>query len=228
MSVLSRTRWLLVVLFGWLTVLASAAAAPAMTTHPSQIALPDHQALRFDRFTLDQGLSNNFITSILQDQQGFIWVGTEDGLNRFDGYTFRTYRSDPTNPHTLPNNVVLALAEDQHRMLWIGTEAGLVRFDPAQERFTTYPHDPTGTAGLLAEDITDMWEDCQGQLWIGTSRGLSRLNRHTQTYTAYTTHHGLPNATINGILSDAQCNLWVSTNYGLSRFDPDTETFRPG
>jgi hypothetical protein len=70
MTMLSRTRWLLGVLFVWLTLLASAAAAPATTTHAPQIALPAHQELRFDRFTLDHGLSNNLITSMLQDRLG--------------------------------------------------------------------------------------------------------------------------------------------------------------
>jgi ligand-binding sensor domain-containing protein/signal transduction histidine kinase len=220
---------LLVLVLGWLVWLAPAAAAPATTTHAPQVALPAHQELRFDRFTLDHGLSNNFITSVLQDQEGFIWVGTDDGLNRFDGYTFRTYRSDPTNPHTLPNNVVQALAEDQHGMLWIGTEAGLVRFDPVQERFTTYQHDPADPYSLSNDIIFALAPAADGTLWVGTDDGLNHFDPVTEMATRYLADLADParlsNAIINVLYFDASGALWVGTEASLNRFDAAQQAF---
>ena len=80
------------------------------------------QHLRFERISLEQGLSQSTVFSMLQDSQGFMWFGTEDGLNKYDGYTFTIYKHDPDNPNSLSSNAVSAIYEDQEGMLWIGTE----------------------------------------------------------------------------------------------------------
>ena len=100
------------------------------------------QRIRFDRISLEQGLSQSVVNCILQDSKGFMWFGTEDGLNRYDGYEFRVYKTDPENHNTLSDNFVQSISEDPEGKLWIGTFAGgLNRFDRETEQFTRNRHD---------------------------------------------------------------------------------------
>jgi ligand-binding sensor domain-containing protein len=139
MPILSRitvfvTLWLI-----WLFLLPSGAPLlPTVQADHIPLPLPVNQPLRFEHLGIPEGLSSSFVTGILQDRQGFIWIGTRDGLNRFDGYSFRTFRYDPVNPGSLASNIVHVLVEDAAGTLWVGTDAGLNRFDPERARFTRF------------------------------------------------------------------------------------------
>ena len=101
----------------------------------------------FTHISLEQGLSQSVVTAMAQDRTGFLWLGTQDGLNRYDGYTFRVFRNEPGNATSLGNNYITALAVDGAGDLWIGTNGGgLDRFDPGTETFTHFRHDPNDTA----------------------------------------------------------------------------------
>src|SRR5687767_10641596 len=96
-------------------------------------------ASRFTRLSVEHGLSQSTVQAILQDHVGFVWLGTEEGLNRFDGYSFVVFKHDPRDPATLPDNRVFALHQDRQKRLWVGTEVGLVLFEPRTETFTRVP-----------------------------------------------------------------------------------------
>src|SRR5262245_34747829 len=96
------------------------------------------EEMSLSRVGTEAGLSHNSVYSLLQDRQGFLWVGTVDGLNRYDGYTFLTYRHDPSDSRSLSNPVVRCLLEDSRGELWVGTDNGLDRLDRRQGRFTRY------------------------------------------------------------------------------------------
>ena len=123
-----------------LALLISFLASPALAT-PSA-ALPQMQhapgsLVRFNHLSQDDGLSQNAGLALLQDRNGYMWIGTQDGLNRYDGQTFTVYKNDPENPDSLSHNSVIAIAEDQEGMLWLGTwGGGLNRFDPRTQKFT--------------------------------------------------------------------------------------------
>ncbi|MEM1094786.1 MAG: two-component regulator propeller domain-containing protein [Bacteroidota bacterium] len=104
------------------------------------------QAPRFERIDSDRGLSHNTVVALHQDQRGFLWIGTTDGLNRYDGYGFTVWRHDPSQPGGLPNNTVRTIAEDADGFLWIGTMGGLARYDPYTDTFTPIDLDGDGTA----------------------------------------------------------------------------------
>ncbi|MEM6646328.1 MAG: two-component regulator propeller domain-containing protein [Bacteroidota bacterium] len=104
------------------------------------------QAPRFERLDSDRGLSHNTVVALHQDQRGFLWIGTTDGLNRYDGYGFTVWRYDPSQPGGLPSNTVRTIAEDADGFLWIGTMGGLVRYDPYADTFTPIDLDGNGTA----------------------------------------------------------------------------------
>ena len=133
---------------------------------------------RFERLGVEHGLSQGCVQSILQDRQGFLWIGTQDGLNKYDGYTFTVYRHDPSDQSSLSANIIYAILEDAEDALWLGTDRGLVRFDKRSEVFTPYrsieEHQPDTDRVI----VRAMLKDSQGMLWIGTLKhGLHRLDR---------------------------------------------------
>lgn len=128
----------------------------------------------FNKIPSDLGLSQNVINCSLQDRIGFLWFGTKDGLNRFDGYGFKVYRHDPNDPGSLPDSNVTALFEDRQGRFWVGTENGLNLFDTAHESFSRIP-EPGGQNLLSHGRINSVSEDREGAIWIATVRGVIKL-----------------------------------------------------
>ncbi len=132
--------------------------------------------LAFDRISLEHGLSQSFVTSIIQDHKGFLWFGTAEGLNQYDGYGFTVYKYHPHQANSLPSNYVTAVYEDRAGTLWVGTTLGLSRFNRNQKAFTNYRHDPNDPHSLSGNAVTAIHQDRSGALWIGTmKRGLNKL-----------------------------------------------------
>lgn len=195
------------------------------------------QDIRFERLSIEDGLSQSSVYSILQDNRGFMWFGTDDGLNRYDGYTFTIYRHDPENPHSLSNNVVRALYEDRAGMLWIGTEGGgLNVFDRNTEQFKHYRHDPDSPGSLSHDTVGTIYEDRNGTLWIGSwGGGLNSFDRETQIFTHYQSDPNNPESIstdqILSIYEDRAGTLWIGTwEGGLERLEaratPETPSGR--
>ena len=185
--------------------------------------------IRFDHYSVEQGLSMSVAQCILQDSRGFLWIGTEDGLNRFDGYSFKVYRHDPKDANSLSNSHIRSICEDQSGVLWIGTYGGgLNRFDPETGQFTHYRNDPDDPSSLSNNQVLSVREDRTGALWIGTrGGGLNRFDRETETFTHYQNDpddpHSLSNNVVNSILEDSSGMLWVGTDGGLNRLDRETD-----
>lgn len=137
------------------------------------------QQISFEHFTSDHGLSQSTVNCIVQDRRGFLWVGTENGLNRFDGYQFIHYENEEGDSASLSNNAVKAILEDREGFLWVGTMGGLNRFDPATETFQRYQHDPNDPLSLAFDQVHSIFEDAEGGLWIGASVSLERFDRAT-------------------------------------------------
>jgi PAS domain S-box-containing protein len=178
---------------------------------------------RFTHLTSEQGLSNDVVRCILQDSQGFMWFGTLDGLNKYDGYTFTVYRHRRSDPDSLSDNTVTALYEDRTGTLWIGTAMGLDSLAGGAVRFTHYP--------AVAEQIGAIYEDATGILWIGTEgSGLFRYDRAAGQFIQYTHDpvdpHSLSDDDVIAIYEDRSGMLWVGAAYGgLNAFDRATEQF---
>ncbi len=187
-------------------------------------------SLRFRRIDVDDGLSQSMVTSIAQDRRGFIWMGTTDGLNRYDGYTFSVFRARPDHSGFLMTSFILNIYEARDGMLWIGTYGGgLVRYDPVGGTSVTYRADKVAHGGLCGNGVGPVCEDQSGNLWIGTSEGLNRFNRSTGAFSRFVHDpHNPASLSNNGIwviFTDKAGTVWIGTENGLNRFVGDKEGF---
>jgi len=195
---------------------------------PAEILLSKY--LRFDRLTTEDGLSNDQVRGIVQDNHGFIWIATFDGLNRYDGSSIKVYRHDPDDPNSLSNNVVRLPIVDQKGVLWFGTfGGGLNQYDVEKDAFIRYQHDPDNPNSLSNNTIRAVYEDPAGTIWVGTNEGLNKLNRDSKLFTRYMHDPDDPNSLSNNlvlsVLEDNTGTFWIGTEDGLNRFDPITEQF---
>jgi len=184
-------------------------------------------------------LSDDVIRAIYEDNDGILWIGTENGLNKYvtgdntsASALFTRYLNNPHDPASLSNNTVWSILRDGQGILWIGTSGGLNRLnsedtDNSSPGFIHYTHDSSEASSLSNNEVSVIYEDNRGILWIGTSGGgLNKFDRQTEKFTRLDETDGLPNNAISGILEDDQGNLWLSTRKGLSRFNPTTKMFR--
>jgi ligand-binding sensor domain-containing protein/signal transduction histidine kinase len=174
------------------------------------------------------GISNNQVNSILVDRDGFLWIGTSDGLNKkslpdqFGREYFLVYKKSFSDTKGLSDNHITCLYQDHKGFIWIGTySGGLNRLNPATgliEQFIKEANDPKS---IGSNTINTIFEDHFGILWIGTSGGgLNMLNSDNKSFRHFTVREGLPGNDIMSILEDHSGRLWIGTTKGLSKFDP--------
>lgn len=189
------------------------------------LAALDDSDLRFRRLEQEQGLSQGSVLALAQDRHGFVWMGTQDGLNRFDGFDFRVFRPDSQRPGSLSNNWVSALAVDAQGELWIGTEAGLNRLLPEQERFEVFRHAPGDPRSLAGDSVLALHVDAGGRLWIGSNGGVS-LREPDGGFRNFALPAGEGDQRVRVLLSRGDV-LWVGTVHGLWRLDVQRGEFKP-
>lgn len=193
---------------------------------------------RFEEISINEGLSQNTVRDILQDKKGFIWIATEDGLNKYEGYKFTIYRHDELDTNSISDNFIWSLCEDSEGYIWIGTNTGgLNRFNPVNETFKNYTHDPLNSYSISNNNARILFIDNEELIWIGTQGGgLNKFDKESGRFVQYTNHHqGVVNNTqdanslssnnIISITQDKKGYLWIGTNDGLNRFDKETEEF---
>ena len=188
------------------------AAPPAKAFHAMPQIKPavSTAPLRFEHLSLEDGLSQNAVLSMLQDRQGFLWFGTQDGLNRYDGYNFTVFKTDPENPSSISLASILDIEEDPDGLLWLGTwGGGLNRFDPATGKAVRFQNDPSAADSLGNDVVASVFGDSQGRLWIGTmGGGLNRLDRQTGRFVRYVHDSADPNSIASDYVST--CLLYTS------------------
>lgn len=185
------------------------------------------QSAEFSKLSLKQGLSHNTITSILQDQQGFLWFGTLDGLNRYDGYKFTIYQNDLNNSNSLAGNNIRCLYEDHEGMIWIGTFTGLSHYDTKQQVFTSYDAQLAHYIGKQA--VYAILEDNQHNLWFSLNDSIIQWQHQTHTIKEFKYNPNDPSNLVKGygvFYIDQAQHFWVGSSIaGLMQFDATNNQF---
>ena len=192
--------------------------------------IPYGKNIRFEQLSLDEGLSQSVVNIILQDQKGFLWVGTDDGLNRYDGYNFKVYKPDTNDPYSLSDRSITAIVEDEQGYLWIGTRlGGLNRYDPVTGKFTHYSHDENNLQSIASNHVTSLCLDESG-MWVGTDNGLDFIEFNTGLFTHYPNENSAlkpQSSSIRTLFKDSRGVLWIGTNdAGLGVYDPQQNTYK--
>jgi ligand-binding sensor domain-containing protein len=187
------------------------------------------QKIIFENYTTRSGLSDNNVISLLEDKQGFIWIGTDEGLNRYDGYSFKIYKYKPGVQKGLIHNNAKCLFQDKEGYIWIGSHGGgLTRMNPVTEEFIHFKHnnDPNS---ISSDHITSFAEDGD-YIWIGTyGGGLNRYNKKSKIFEHFNIDKGFGNNLksnyINTLWLDSYKILWIGTwQGGLSKYNTTTNT----
>ena len=205
-----------------LTLLALCAGSAATATEPT--------TMRFDRVTVEDGLSQSSVMAIAQDRAGFMWFATESGLDRYDGYSFKHYRHERGNSGTPGSDFVrdLVLADDGS--LWIATDGGgIAQWLPESDSFVTYRHDPADPNSLATDRIRTLLADRDGNIWVGTrGAGLDRLDAKTGRVTHYAhaadDANSLSDNDVYALAVERSGAVWIGTRNGLNRLDPVSGT----
>lgn len=180
--------------------------------------------------TRESGLSNSSVSCIHKDKYGFIWIGTWNGLNRYDGYDMTVYRCDPLDSTTLSNSNINVIFEDREGDLWIATDNGLNRYDQFTGKYKRYYVDPDGKTHQRNNQINGITQDSKGLIWAGTlDQGLISVNKSTGEINQYLNEFSDRSNMVMAVLAD-NLNpeyLWTGTADGLFRFNKVTETFEP-
>jgi len=179
----------------------------------------------FTRISISEGLSQSTVRAILQDSEGYMWFGTQDGLNKYDGYNFTIYKNDLDNPNTLSNNEITSIVEDNKGNLWIGTNGGgLNKFNKTTETFTHFKTTSTQLNKISNDFIFSLYIDSKEGLWIGTvGGGLNVMDLETERIEVFNTNLSEMNRLeVLAICEDKEGSIWVGTNKGLNKINQET------
>ncbi|MCU0369931.1 MAG: histidine kinase [Bacteroidales bacterium] len=187
--------------------------------------------IKFNRLTTEnrlivKGLSQNSIYCLIQDSRGFIWIGTWDGLNRYDGYEFLIYNT--TNGLSHPT--IRTLLEDDEKNLWIGTDNGLNHMDISTGKIRQYHHEPGNPNCLTNDFINHICQDKNGFIWISTAYGLNRYDKSLKTFTSYNFFERNADTSytnfVTKVLEDDSGIFWIATHRGIHRFNAGDQSFQ--
>ena len=187
----------------------------------------------FEHLSVKQGLSQADVNCILQDSRGMMWLGTQDGLNRYDGYGFKVYKHDPGDPRSLNDSWIISIAETPDGTLWVGTrgnQRSLNRFDRLTETFAQVPRDSAPLHDARTGAVRPSYTDAFGETWSGTlGNGLTRRDPRTGGVTSYrhdpADRGSIADDRVYSVAGDHLGEIWVSTHEGLDRFDRKSGEF---
>lgn len=177
------------------------------------------RSLKFQHLDINNGLSQNYTRSILQGSKEFMWFGTSDGLNKYDGYKFTVYKNNAKDSNSISNNFVSGIVEDA-KGIWIATRGGgLNRYDRKKDNFSHFKNDPHNINSLSDNQTNSISKDSEGNLWISTENELNFFEPTHNRFLRY-------NINSRYVFEDKERQIWVGTNHdGLNLFNKKTKTF---
>jgi ligand-binding sensor domain-containing protein/signal transduction histidine kinase len=196
----------------------------------SNILFSQDRILQFKHLSVNEGLSGSNVLSIMQDHNGFIWLGTPSGLDKFDGTRFTPYKHDPADSGSISGNGVNDILEDRQGNIWVATYRGLNLFDRKKNTFTSFKHDEKNTQTISGNTTQCLLIDSKDNFWVGTINGFNRFDRKTRTFDRYIHHSddttSISENDVSSIAEDSEGRLWIGTRGGgLNRFDPVSKSF---
>lgn len=196
-----------------------------LVSHLSWAQTSSLQRFRIEHLTVESGLSSNSIYSLFQDEQGFVWVGTADGLNRYDGYEFVAFRYTQSDTTSISDNFISQITQTQDLALWIGTQGGGInRYDTETGRFSCYPSVDDSTQQTLPSSyIYSVWADEEDGIWVGTDEGLGRISSPEQVSDLPEFPDTNNRQGVESILTDKQGNVWFGSGSGLYVLSIDSQ-----
>ena len=203
--------------------------SPVLSVSFPQIVNSQYITNRFEHITIKDGFPDNDVTKILKDHLGFLWIGTGNGLVRYDGYNFVTYKHNPNNISSINNNLIFTIYEDKEGVLWVGTWYGLEKFNRTTETFIHYTPDPSADANNLGNQVYTIHEDKYRTFWVGSGNGLYKFDRATEKFTIFrhdsTDPGSLYDNVISWIFEDKEGSLWFGGRGGLDKLNFETGKF---
>ncbi len=179
------------------------------------------EQMRFSSLSLENGLSQNSVMAISQDQQQFLWFGTKHGLNRYDGYQFKIYKNNPRDSNSLSSDEITAVLTDTKGTLWVGTVNGLNKYDKKKDAFQRIYHQPKNKKGISSNSIENLYEDPQGNIWVATLHGANLLtDRNKNEFQSFIFKDSVQNRGMNNTyatLRQKDGTIWLATLNGLVR-----------
>ncbi len=175
--------------------------------------------LRFTHLSVDDGLSQNSIRSLMQDRRGFMWFGTEEGLNKFNGRSFEVFRNLEADSTSLSANDIRSILEDQKGEIWVGTTDGLNRLDPARGTFTRIDLPKRGDHSSRRNFIYSMFEDKDANIWMGTRDGFYHFNTRDSVFSLVTALGSHQLGQVHCFYEDRQGLMWIGADNGLYRMN---------
>jgi signal transduction histidine kinase/ligand-binding sensor domain-containing protein len=186
--------------------------------------------MQFDHIGTEQGLSHSNVMCIMQDSRGFMWFGTWDGLDRYDGYAIKAYKNDALDKTSICQNSISSIVESKDGGLWIGTGGGgISKYDRNRDRFTNFSHDSSNPNSICSNIVWNLLEDEQGEVWVATEEGLDRFDPRTGHFEHFM-HDPANKYSLSGnrtlfVFEDSQRRIWVCTDNGLNLFDRKNKRF---
>ncbi|MBL4745281.1 MAG: response regulator [Flavobacteriaceae bacterium] len=185
--------------------------------------------LKFRHYSSKAGLSQSTVICILQDSKGFLWFGTRDGLNRYDGSKFEIYRHDSQDTKSLNHSFIKCLFEDKRGNLWIGTSNGLNLYDPINNNFERFQHS-TNKESIVNNEIWSINSHDENNLWLGTNSGLDKFNINSKKATHFLNNkennNGFSSPKIRTLLKASNGDLWIVSTKEIGKYSPKTNTFK--
>jgi len=181
-------------------------------------------------FNIDNGLSQSGVTCVIQDSYGFLWVATQDGLNRYDGYNFKTYRNNPLDSNSLANNYINSICEDKKGNIWVGTSRGLSVLNRNTGKFVNYYNKFNDQSTISDNRIYTVYTDRDGIVWVKTLSSIDMFDAEKGTFERFSHYNNLFTFSSDlgdfDICEDSQGVLWVGTKDGLCFFDRQVKIFK--
>lgn len=200
-----------------------------LTVCISHSAFASGSNMIFESISIEKGLSSRTVYCITQDASGYLWFGTDDGLNRYDGYSFKVFKQDPNESSSISNSFINCCLRTRDNTLWFGTNKGLNSYNPVNETFSTPQPENDLHKELATQRIRVIYEDKSGHLWIGTQNGLFKYDRKANKMEVFLFQQQRKNIYLNiirSIYEDEDGMLWVGTFDGLFRLNPQTKAYK--